>query len=256
MRKPEAMNKRSVLRGLLAAGLAAGLCSCASVSVTNVIPLENATPTHMPGGIFVRPFEFEEGTVRVDREGQKLDEFEKALQDKLTAELVARFRKFLAPADGLPAEAAVPSGDYWVVTGKITRINQGSRALRGAIGFGAGGTKLDVSATVSDHATGEAAPFVLIQTTGGSNAMPGAIMGIIAWPMILNGGSGLIAGVTADARRTSQEISAALAQFLKARGLPISPDAPKPKIKGSLPPALQPQAPSGKLPPPAGGRSV
>ncbi len=250
------MSKPSLLRALLAASLAAGLCSCASVSVTNVISLENQPPTQIPRGIFVRPFEFEEGTVRVDREGQRLSDFEKELQDKLTAELVARFRKFLAPADGLPANADVPAGDYWVVTGKFTRINQGSRALRSTLGFGAGGTKLDVSATVANHTTGEAKPFVLIQTTGGSNAMPGAIMGVIAWPMILNGGEGLMAGVTADARRTSQEISAALAQYLKQRGVEVSDKAPKPKVKGQLPPALQPQPPTKKLPPPSGGRTV
>ena len=240
--------------GFLGAVLVTGLCSCASVSVTNVITLENQPPTRLPRGIFVRPFEFEEGTVRVDRSGQKLDAFETQLQDKLTGELVARFRKFLAPADGLPGQAAVPPGDFWVVTGKFTRINQGSRALRSTLGFGAGGTKLDVTATVVDYSSGEPKPFVLIQTTGGSNAMPGAIMGVIAWPMILSGGEGLVAGVTADARRTSQEISAALADYLKRRGVAVSEKAPKPKMKGSLPPALQPLPASGTLSPPSGGR--
>ena len=249
MRNKEAMTFRRFLRSLLAAGFAAALCSCASVSVTNVITLENPPPVHLPRGIYVRPFEFDEGTVRVDREGEKLGEFEKALQDKLTAELVARFRKFLAPADALPDSEAVPAGDYWVVTGRFTRLNQGSRALRSTIGFGAGGTKLDTSATVSDHSSGEAKPFVLIQTTGGSNAMPGAILGVIAWPMVLHGVEGLMAGVTADARRTSQEISAALADYLKKQGVEVSSDAPKPKMKGKLPPALQ--LPSGKTPPPS-----
>lgn len=244
----------SLLRALVATVLAAFLSSCASVSVTNVITLENQPPVHLPRGIYVRPFEFDEGTVRVDRQGQKLDEFEKELQDKLTAELVARFRKFLAPSDPLPSSASVPEGNFWVVTGRFTRLNQGSRALRSTVGFGAGGTKLDVTATISDHTSGEAKPFVLIQTTGGSNAMPGAIMGVIAWPMILNGAEGLVAGVTADARRTSKEISAALADYLKKRGVEVSSDAPKPKVKGNLPPALQPLPPSGKVPSPAGGR--
>jgi len=252
MRRLGDMVFRCFLRSLLAAGFAVALSSCASVSVTNVITLENPPPVHLPRGIYVRPFAFDEGTVRVDREGQKLDEFQKALQDKLAAELVARFRNFLAPADGLPEASDVPPGDYWVVTGRFTRINQGSRALRSTIGFGAGGTKLDVSATVSNHASGEAKPFVLIQTTGGSNAMPGAVMGVISWPMILNGVEGLAAGVTADARRTSKEISAALADYLKKQGVEVSSEAPKPKMKGSLPPALQPLPPSGKVPPPSG----
>lgn len=240
--------------GLLMAVLVFGLCSCASVSVTNVITLENQPPTRLPRGIYVRPFAFEEGTIRVDRSGHRLDEFEIQLQDKLTAELVARFRKFLAPADGLPSRASVPAGDFWVIEGKFTRINQGSRALRSTLGFGAGGTKLDVTATVVDYSSGEPKPFVLIQTTGGSNAMPGAIMGVIAWPMILSGGEGLVAGVTADARRTSQEIAAALADYLKRQGIAVSDRAPQPKMKGKLPPALQPLPASGKRPPPSGGR--
>jgi hypothetical protein len=253
MRREGIMKFRRFLHLLLAAGLAATFSSCASVSVTNVIALENPTPVHRPRGIYVRPFEFEEGTVRVDREGQKLDEFEKALQDKLAAELVARFREYLAPSDVLPESAEVPAGDFWVVTGRFTRINQGSRALRSTIGFGAGGTKLDVSATVSSHASGDAQPFVLIQTTGGSNAMPGAIMGVIAWPMVLQGAQGLIAGVTADARRTSKQIAAALADYLRKNGMDVSSKAPKPKMKGQLPPALQPLPPSGKVAP-TGGR--
>jgi hypothetical protein len=248
MRRKSGMILRSLATGLLLAGMAAVLSSCASVSVANVITLENQPPVHLPRGIYVRPFQFDEGTVRVDRQGEKLDKFEKELQDKMTAELVARFRKFMAPSDPLPDSAAVPAGNYWVVTGRFTRINQGSRALRSTVGFGAGGTKLDVTATVSDHTSGEARQFVLIQTTGGSNAMPGAILGIIAWPMVLHGAEGLMAGVTADARRTSKEISAALADYLKKRGVEVSPDAPKPKVKGSLPPVLQPFPPSGKAP--------
>jgi hypothetical protein len=240
------MRLRSLLRISLVAAATTTLCSCASVSVTNVITLENQPPVHLPRGIYVRPFEFDEGTVRVDREGQKLDEFQKELQDKLATEMVARFRKFLAPADVLPESSTVPKGDFWVVTGRFTRINQGSRALRSTVGFGAGGTKLDVSATVSNHSSGQAKPFVLIQTTGGSNAMPGAVMGVIAWPMILNGAEGLLAGVTADARRTSKEISAALADYLKKRGVQVSSKAPRPKVRGSLPPALLP--PPKKVP--------
>lgn len=252
MRKKSGMILRSLVQGLVMAGLAVALSSCASVSVSNVITLQNQPPTHMPRGIYVRPFQFEEGTVRVDRDGEKLGQFEKELQDKLAAELVARFRKYLAPSDVLAESAAVPRGNFWVVTGRFTRINQGSRALRSTLGFGAGGTKLDVSATVSDHTSGEEKPFVLIQTTGGSNAMPGAILGVIAWPMIMHGAEGLMAGVTADARRTSREISAALADYLKKRGVEVSPKAPKPKMKGSLPPSLQPFPASQKKAPQSG----
>ena len=254
MRFDHAMIVFPAVRCLLGLAFLTALCSCASVSVTNVITLENQPPVHTPPVIYIRPFEFEEGMVRVDREGQKLDEFQKTMQDEMTANLATRLRKYIAPAEGLPAGAVVPPGSNWVITGRFTRINQGSRALRSTVGFGSGGTKMETSVTVSDHSSGEAKPFVLIQTTGGSNAMPGAIMGIIAWPMILNGGQGLVAGVSTDATRTSREISAALAQYLQKQGIQVATDAPKPKIKGQLPPSLQPQPPSGQPAPPAGGR--
>lgn len=239
MRIDNFMKFASMGRCLLCVGLAAGLTSCASVSVTNVVPLNQQSPPHVPRGIFVRPFEFEEGMVRVNREGEKLGEFEKSMQTEMTKNLVERLRKYLAPTDGLPGSAEVPPGDYWVITGKFTRVNQGSRALRSTVGFGAGGTKLDVSATVSDHSEGGERPFVLIQTTGGSNAMPGAIMGIIAWPMVLWGGHGLTAGISADSRRTARELTSALVDYLRKSGVDASAEAPKPKMKGQLPPALQ-----------------
>jgi hypothetical protein len=237
-----------------ALALAGTLCSCASVSVTNVISLENPAPTRPPQTLYVRPFTFDEGTVRVDREGRRLEEFERSLQKEMTDGLAIHLRKYLAPTAGLPDGVAVPAGDHWVLTGRFTRINQGSRALRSTLGFGAGGTKLDCTVTVANHAMGESRPFVLIQTTGGSNAMPGAIMGVIAWPMILQGAEGLAAGVSGDAHRSAREISAALTEYLRVRGVPVAKDAPKPKIKGQLPPAMQPQPASGNLPPPAGGR--
>jgi hypothetical protein len=92
---------------------------------------------------------------------------------------------------------------------------------------------METSVTVSDLSGGADRPFLQIETTGGSNAMPGAIMGVIYWPMILNGGEGLVAGVTGDCRRTSREIAAALAAFMKDHGMPVNKAAPKPKSKGT-----------------------
>lgn len=220
------------MQKMIWAGCAAVLTSCASVSVTNEVPLSEPAPDRLPQRIFVQPFEFEEGNVRVDREGQKLTEFKQGMQEAMSRDLVERLGKYIAPAEPLPALAGVPHGDYWLVTGRFTRMNQGSRLLRSTIGFGSGGTKTDTSVTVSTLADGEIRPLLLIQTTGGSNAMPGAIMGVIYWPMILNGGQGLAAGLTGDTRRTSREITGALADYLRAHGVSVSKDAPKPKRKG------------------------
>ncbi len=221
-----------MVKFFLSSALCLGLCSCASVSVQNVVELSQPPPAAIPQRIFVQPFEFEEGNIRVDREGLKLAEFKTNLQKDIAKNLVERLAKYVAPAEALPSAEGVPLGENWLLTGKFTRVNQGSRFLRSAFGFGSGGTKMDVTVTVFELSGGSPRPLVMIQTTGGSNAMPGAIMGVISWTMILQGGEGLISGVTGDCRRSSREITAALAEYCQKNGLLVAKNAPKPKPKG------------------------
>lgn len=223
-----------IRRLLMCACVAAGFSSCASVSVVDVVPLSQSAPRQGPQKTLVRPFEFEPGNIRVDREGAKLEEFQRDLQDDMSKNLVERLRKYVGPTEALPVSAGMPNGDFLLVTGEFTRIEQGSRFLRSAVGFGSGGTKMDVTVTVSELSGGVARPLVMIRTSGGSNAMPGAIMGIISWPMILSGGEGIIAGVTGDCRRTSREIVAAVCDYLKKSGVQVAGNAPAPKEKGKV----------------------
>jgi hypothetical protein len=210
------------------------LCSCASVSVREVIPLTEP-PVSAPQTIFVQTFEFEDDMVRVGREGEELEEFKRTMQQEMTSNLLERVRKYIAPAQAVSSAAEAPPGRSWLISGRFTRVNQGSRFLRGAFGFGSGGTKLNVTATVSDLSEKTPKPFLMIQTTGGSNAMPGAILGVFAWPASFTGAHGLIAGLSSDTRRTSREITSAMAQYMKRHGLQVADDVPKPKPRGSLP---------------------
>ena len=63
----------------------------------------------------------------------------------------------------------------WFVRGEFKTVCQGSRLLRSAIGFGAGGTKIETHVEVYDLASNSATPFLTFSTTGGSGAEPGAI---------------------------------------------------------------------------------
>ena len=92
-----------MVKSLFSAALCAGLCSCASVTVQNVIPLSQPPPAAKPQKIFVQPFDFDEGTVRVNREGQELTDFKTALQQEMAENLVERLRKYVANAEALPA---------------------------------------------------------------------------------------------------------------------------------------------------------
>ena len=216
------------------AGLCLGLWSCASVSVREVIPL-TGVPAQAPQTIFVQPFEFEDDMIRVGRQGEELEQFKRGMQQEMTANLIERIGKYIAPAQALSVEAGAPRGNSWLIAGRFTRLNQGSRLLRGTLGFGSGGTKMDVTATVSDLSGDAPRRFLMIQTTGGTNAMPGAIMGVITWPMMVSGAPGLMSGLSGDCRRTSREITSAVAAYMRKHGLQVAKDVPGPKPRGSLP---------------------
>jgi len=223
-----------MLKTVLLAVLCVGLCSCASVSVLNVVETSSAPPAFKPQKIYIHPFEFDEGNVRVDREGGKLAEFQNTLQQEMTKNLALRLTKYIAPAESWSDSSGFSPGQNWLVTGRFTRVNQGSRFLRSAFGFGSGGTKMDVSVTILELTESGPRQLVMIRTTGGSNAMPGAIMGVISWPMIIQGGGGIMAGVTSDCLRTSREITSALAAYLQKRGFEVAQDTPKPKAIGRI----------------------
>jgi len=226
--------KPAFLFRIALAGLCGALCSCASVSVRETIPLTEA-PSQAPQTIFLQPFDFEDDMIRVGRQGEELEDFKRRLQQEMTSNLFEQIRKYIAPAQAVSAGTAPPQGNSWLITGRFTRLNQGSRALRSTLGFGSGGTKMDVTATVSDLSGDAPKRFLMIQTTGGTNAMPGAMMGIITWPMMVSGAPGLLSGLSGDCRRTSREITSALAEYMKKHGLQVAKDVPRPKQRGSVP---------------------
>jgi uncharacterized protein DUF4410 len=66
--------------------------------------------------------------------------------------------------------------DAWLVTGEFVRVNGGSRALRSLIGLGAGGTKMETVVRVYDLSRLSKEPVFQFDTSGGSNAEPGAVL--------------------------------------------------------------------------------
>jgi uncharacterized protein DUF4410 len=147
------------------------------------------------------------------------------LQERFTRTLVRRLSRYVAPAQAVAATAPLPRGNYWLLTSRFDQVNQGSRLLRSFIGFGAGGTKLEMSVVVSDLSRKPPRPFLLIQTTGGSNAAPGAIgtaayfvTGVTALFSAGNLFEGTRSGLTFDTLRTARQIAAALSEYLVERG--------------------------------------
>lgn len=199
------------------------LCSCASVSVKHTERVKGHEAKKAPDRIFVKPFEYhdEAQTLRVDRSGEDLKTFKFEQQEKLTRHLVRRLSKNVAPARAIAANAPLPKGNYWVITGRFDRINQGSRFMRAVVGLGTGATKLEATIEVSELSTGKPRPILRIMTTGGSNVSPGVLgvaLIVFQGPVaLLNAGNaldGVRSGVTFDTIRTSREITSAVSEYL------------------------------------------
>lgn len=195
--------------------LALGLVGCASVSVDRVQSVAEAK--HAPERIYVRDFETPKKAFRVDRSEEKMPEFRAQFARGLSIEMVERIKRYL-PAVDVPRDAVLPErANAWLVTGRFVRVNQGSRALRTVIGLGTGGTKLETEVTVSDMSVSPPRPLLRFRTTGGSNAQPGVIFGLVMpnyWLMSLDTASHLFFGLSTDVVRTSRESAAVISEYM------------------------------------------
>ena len=232
------------IRLLLLAPLVA-LAGCASVSVGNIHP-KGTAPRKLPAKIYVREFDAPPENFRVDRNQKDLAEFIAKERKAMAEGLVAQLSKHIAPAELLPEGAPVPRGNCWLVRGIYDRVNQGSRALRIGVGFGAGGTKLETRVQVVDLSGREPSPFLSMLTTGGSGMAPGAWAAftpafIFFWPgAVANAGGASLGGLSIDRKRTAREITAALSEYCLQNGLITERRTRRPKKLGNLPPLQRP----------------
>jgi hypothetical protein len=219
------------------------LGGCASVSVGNIHP-KGAPPKSLPKKIYVREFTAPPDVFHVDRSNEKLREFLKKERHAMAVDLAGQLSKYIAPAEILPEEKPVPKGDYWLLQGVYDRVDQGSRALRIGVGFGAGGTKMETRAVFSNLVTGKPVPFLSLLTTGGSGIAPGAwaaftpagafyIPGAVA-----NAGGASLGGLSVDRNRTAREVVATLSEYCLQQHLIPERRTRRPKRLGALP-ALQ-----------------
>jgi len=190
---------------VILAAVSLALCSCASVGVRSSQRLSDTPPRKAPAAIFVKPLAYYEPNVAVDRSGTKLSDFQYDFQEKFTRFLTSRLSDGIAPASAMAATAPPRRGNYWLITGQFDRVSQGSRFLRSFAGFGLGGTKLDTTIVVSDMSGPTPRPFLVIRTSGGSNAVPL----LLGFPR---------SGLTFDAQRTAREVTAAISEFLYQQG--------------------------------------
>jgi hypothetical protein len=197
-------------------------------------PVQQDRP-RVPEKIFIRDFEAPPEVFRVDRSPEDLEEFRVVESARLTRNIVWRVRERVAPATSLGIESDIPRGPYWLVIGRFERVNQGSRAMRMLLGFGAGGTKLDTIVEVYDLSEKKPRLITRFRTTGGSNAQPGAVANLTWYSAALSGGALAMTGLRYDIVRTSREITAMISQELAQQGAIPQKRALRPKKLGKWP---------------------
>jgi uncharacterized protein DUF4410 len=221
------MEYQSRRKVFLAVGLLWGLAGCASVGVRN--PAQAAANPKLPKQIFVADFDTSKGAFHVSRSGDELVTLQQKTPNVLADYLVADLNKSVVPATRQNGSRKSRE-DAWLITGEFVRVNGGSRALRGLIGAGAGGTKMETIVRVYDLSHLSKEPVLQFETSGGSNAEPGAVLGGMfgALPNALrNAGA---RGVTDDTARTAREITAMVADYYAKNGGQLSGSGLKPKI--------------------------
>jgi len=196
------------------------LAGCASVSVKDAREVSE-TPIKMPEKIYVEKFSMAGAKVEIDKQGKELEEYKQQVVDLLHTRLVDRLPE-IAPVEEYQGGAFPTEG--WLIQGKFTWVNHGTKAARVLVGFGLGATKMETEVRVTELSGGNPREFLNLSTTGGSNAEPG-LVGSLAMPG--GGVSEAVAGSAAgaaitfpeDALRTAREIRNYLVDYIEEHNL-------------------------------------
>jgi len=210
------MNAIAKAAGCLCLVLA--LVSCASISVE---PGTERATQKMPEIIYVADFSTAHSDFEVDRKGAELAEFKKNLQLMLKTAIAADLTDKLVPAAAVEKKKQKGLRNAWLVRGEFITVQQGSRLLRSALGFGAGQTVMETRVRVYDLAQDPDTPFLTFSTTGGSGAEPGALAGGLTTDPVqlaIGGVSGAAHGLSEDAGRTAREITAEFSDYMYRQG--------------------------------------
>ena len=220
------MENQSRRKVFFALGLLGSLAGCASVGVRN--PQEATGNPKLPKQILIADFDTSKNVFRVHQTGADLGVLQQKTTDVLVNYLVSDLSKSVVPAarqnSSRPARA-----NAWLITGEFVRVNGGSRELRGLVGLGLGGTKMETVVRVYLSQLSKQ-PVLQFETSGGSNAEPGALVGGMfgALPNALrNAGA---RGITDDTARTAREITAMVANYYAKNGGQLPGTSKKPKI--------------------------
>jgi len=193
------------------------LAGCEGSIHTAPLPSSTTKLTPNPDYIYVAPFNTKTARWLVGRDGIDIVQFKENFQTNFTVQLLKRLSK-MAPSQQRWVDDLPDHG--WLVSGEFITVDQGSRALRTAVGAGAGETTLQTNVYVYDLSISKT-QYVLAFRTGvedakgdtgaGSGSAPA---GLSALAEPVSTGMGLGSGLKLDTTRTCREICARLEPYL------------------------------------------
>lgn len=157
------------------------------------------------------------------------DTLAQAVSDSLANHLVTALQGAGFTAERAAKAAAPQAGDL-VIQGQFVQIDQGSATQRFVIGFGVGATELRTQVQVFQVGAGGWQPVKQFDTVAAGARFPGAAFfvaggaaaGTVATSAMITSGVGVVrevrSSIDADARRTSEQIAAKLAEVSTAQG--------------------------------------
>jgi len=217
------------LSGLLISLLSVEGCSLAKVATGEVNVAEHTTnrptPVKDPAVIYVRDFDLDYEHVHssgiLQRQGisrrlpaaLKGDDPQQKAQKivhKMTESLMTAFTAKGITTHQLNAGVPLPA-EGWLVHGEFIEVDEGNRAVRATIGFGAGATAMDVSVFVSDLSGRPDEPFMIFGTTKTAGKMPGAV--VTMNPFVAAGKFVMEKNASEkDVKKTAEQIAAQIIQ--------------------------------------------
>ncbi len=200
-------------------------------------PGESRQPVAAPATIYIQDFDLGYETAGQDdgeqrrpilgrvlpRLSQRNDPAQKAKQlvELLSESLVKGFA-----ARGTDARRYIPGtplpDDGWLIRGVFTEIDQGKRAVRATIGFGAGASDMELCVSVSDLAVNPAAPFLVFGTEKEPGRMPGAVVTMNPYVAAAKFVMGRNASKK-DVEKTASQIVEQIAGYMKGLGNTAGP---------------------------------
>ena len=232
---------RKTVDGLGPIVLALLFSACAAARIENVQTTARASSMPRPARVVVFDFDTGASDVTVGTSPRRSarnavglyvtepDTLAQAVADSLASQLVDALK-----ASGFAAEraakAAPPRANDLVIQGQFVQIDGGSATQRFVIGFGVGATELRTEVQVFQVGAAGWQPVKQFDTVAAGSRFPGAalfvgggaIAGTAATSAMVSSGVGTVreirASIDADARRTSEQIAAKLAEVSKAQG--------------------------------------